>query len=73
MPFAMSESVVSVPVLSKKVCVTVPAYGTRYGSVQKTCAFISAISAVLTASAVCIGSSGGTTDVMISTALSSSS
>ena len=32
----------SVPVLSKKACVILPAMGTRKGSVQKTCAFMSA-------------------------------
>mmetsp|Transcript_27019 Transcript_27019/g.66904 ORF Transcript_27019/g.66904 Transcript_27019/m.66904 type:complete len:478 (-) Transcript_27019:855-2288(-) len=72
-PRAMSWSVVIVPVLSKKAWVIFPANGTRNGSVQKTCAFISAISAVLTASAVCIGSSGGTTEVMMSTQRSISS
>mmetsp|Transcript_14096 Transcript_14096/g.44126 ORF Transcript_14096/g.44126 Transcript_14096/m.44126 type:complete len:209 (-) Transcript_14096:1244-1870(-) len=45
----------------------------RKGSVQKICAFISVISAVLTAIAVCSGSSGGTTRVMMSTQRSTSS
>ena len=35
-PRAMTSSVVSVPVLSKSACVSLPASGTRNGSVQKT-------------------------------------
>ena len=66
-PRNVIASVVSVPVLSNKQCVTLPARGTRKGSVQKTLALKSAMSAVLTASAVCIGSSGGTTEVRIRT------
>ena len=46
-----------------------PAKGTLNGSVQNTWALCSAISAVLTARAVCIGSSGGTTEVRIKTHL----
>mmetsp|Transcript_43668 Transcript_43668/g.108688 ORF Transcript_43668/g.108688 Transcript_43668/m.108688 type:complete len:308 (-) Transcript_43668:1196-2119(-) len=68
-----SWSVVSVPVLSKSTESILPANGTRYGSVQKMPAFMSAISAVLTAIAVCIGRERGTTDVMMITHLSSNS
>ena len=62
-PRATSSSVVSVPVLSNKHESTMPAMGTRNGSVQKTCIFISVMRELFTASAVCMGSSGGITDV----------
>mmetsp|Transcript_2955 Transcript_2955/g.9694 ORF Transcript_2955/g.9694 Transcript_2955/m.9694 type:complete len:462 (-) Transcript_2955:1770-3155(-) len=62
-PTATSWSDVSVPVLSNKHVSTLPLIGTRNGSVQNTAAFMSASSAVFTAIAVCIGSSGGTTEV----------
>lgn len=62
-PTATSSSVVSVPVLSKRQASILPAMGTRNGSVQNTCIFIRVIRLLFTASAVCIGSSGGITDV----------
>mmetsp|Transcript_1832 Transcript_1832/g.8184 ORF Transcript_1832/g.8184 Transcript_1832/m.8184 type:complete len:222 (+) Transcript_1832:2339-3004(+) len=61
MPMATSLSEVRVPVLSNRVVSTLPEIGTLKGSVQKTDARISARRAVLTAIAVCMGSSGGTT------------
>ena len=45
------RSEVRVPVLSKRTASTLPAKGTRYGSVQKIPFFISAIKAVFTAAA----------------------
>ena len=73
MPTGTSLSVVRVPVLSKSTASILPAVGTRYGSVHMTPAFISAISAVFTARAVCIGRWRGTTDVTMMTHLRSSS
>mmetsp|Transcript_5909 Transcript_5909/g.22336 ORF Transcript_5909/g.22336 Transcript_5909/m.22336 type:complete len:270 (+) Transcript_5909:2304-3113(+) len=61
MPMTTSLSEVRVPVLSNRVVSTLPEMGTLKGSVQKTDARMSAMRAVLTAIAVCIGSSGGTT------------
>mmetsp|Transcript_8587 Transcript_8587/g.34986 ORF Transcript_8587/g.34986 Transcript_8587/m.34986 type:complete len:433 (+) Transcript_8587:2477-3775(+) len=72
-PASTRWSVVMVPVLSKRHASTRPPYGMRKGSVQKICAFISVMSAVLTAMAVWSGSSGGTTRVTISTQRSTSS
>ncbi len=65
-------SVLRVPVLSKRQCWIFPAKGTRKGSVQKMPDRMSCMSAVLTASAICIGSCCGTTEVMMITHLSSS-
>ena len=73
MPVATSLSLVSVPVLSKRQVSTLPEMGTRNGSVQNTDARISAMSAVLTAIAVCMGSSGGTTEVRMRMQRSTSS
>ena len=56
-----------VPVLSKQQTSTRPAYGMRNGSVQKIASFDRATSDAFTAIDNSIGSSGGTTDVMIST------
>lgn len=64
-PRITSSSVVSVPVLSKQQISTFPAAGMRKGSVQKIPNRASAISDVLTASESSMGSSGGTTEVMI--------
>ena len=72
-PVATSLSLVSVPVLSNRQVSTFPEMGTRNGSVQNTDARISAMSAVFTAISVCIGSSGGTTDVKMSTHRNTSS
>mmetsp|Transcript_41907 Transcript_41907/g.103361 ORF Transcript_41907/g.103361 Transcript_41907/m.103361 type:complete len:303 (-) Transcript_41907:510-1418(-) len=72
-PTGTSLSEVSVPVLSKSTESILPAKGTRYGSVQKMPFRISAIRAVLTAMAVCIGRWRGTTEVMMITHLSSNS
>mmetsp|Transcript_11530 Transcript_11530/g.36838 ORF Transcript_11530/g.36838 Transcript_11530/m.36838 type:complete len:400 (+) Transcript_11530:74-1273(+) len=72
-PMGTRRSVVSVPVLSKRQYLTRPAKGTRYGSMAMTPAFIKAISAVFTASAICMGSWRGTTDVTMMTQRSSSS
>lgn len=63
----------SVPVLSKRQCSSRPANGTRYGSTAMIPRFISAMSAVFTASAICMGSWRGTTDVTMMTHRSSSS
>mmetsp|Transcript_4512 Transcript_4512/g.13274 ORF Transcript_4512/g.13274 Transcript_4512/m.13274 type:complete len:247 (-) Transcript_4512:1554-2294(-) len=73
MPTGTSLSEVSVPVLSKKTASTLPAIGSRKGSVQKMPALSSAMRAVLTAIAVCIGRWRGTTDVRMMTQRSSSS
>mmetsp|Transcript_32187 Transcript_32187/g.80918 ORF Transcript_32187/g.80918 Transcript_32187/m.80918 type:complete len:300 (+) Transcript_32187:2778-3677(+) len=62
-PIATSLSEVSVPVLSNRHVSTLPLSGTRKGSVQNTEARMRAMSAVFTAIAVCMGSSGGTTEV----------
>mmetsp|Transcript_357 Transcript_357/g.815 ORF Transcript_357/g.815 Transcript_357/m.815 type:complete len:270 (+) Transcript_357:2955-3764(+) len=73
MPMATSLSEVRVPVLSNRQVSTLPARGTRKGSVQNTAARISASSAVFTAIAVCMGSSGGTTEVRMRMQRSTSS
>jgi len=49
------------------VILTLPAIGTRNGSVQKICSLINVTSALLTAKAICMGSSGGITLVTIKT------
>mmetsp|Transcript_3236 Transcript_3236/g.9930 ORF Transcript_3236/g.9930 Transcript_3236/m.9930 type:complete len:309 (-) Transcript_3236:1078-2004(-) len=72
-PAGTNRSVVSVPVLSKRQCFRRPANGTRYGSMAMIPDFISAMSAVLTASAICIGNCRGTTDVTMMTHRSNSS
>mmetsp|Transcript_79550 Transcript_79550/g.125473 ORF Transcript_79550/g.125473 Transcript_79550/m.125473 type:complete len:201 (-) Transcript_79550:1651-2253(-) len=72
-PMGTNWSVVSVPVLSNTQTFTLPARGTRKGSVQKTPRFISPINAVFTANAICIGSCFGTVEVMIMTHLMSNS
>ena len=72
-PTATSLSEVIVPVLSNKHESIFPAIGTRNGSVQYTPDFINAKSAVFTAMAVCMGSSGGTTDVKIKIHLNTNS
>lgn len=59
------SSVVNVPVLSKQHMSTLPAKGIRNGYVQKTYKFLSASKEVFTANESCIGSYGGTTEVMI--------
>mmetsp|Transcript_41840 Transcript_41840/g.98010 ORF Transcript_41840/g.98010 Transcript_41840/m.98010 type:complete len:819 (-) Transcript_41840:1372-3828(-) len=73
MPTGTSLSEVSVPVLSKHTASTLPATGSRKGSVQKMPALKSAIRAVFTAMAVCIGKWRGTTEVRMMTHLSRSS
>mmetsp|Transcript_7385 Transcript_7385/g.21628 ORF Transcript_7385/g.21628 Transcript_7385/m.21628 type:complete len:244 (-) Transcript_7385:1681-2412(-) len=72
-PTATSSSVVNVPVLSNRHASNFPAIGTRYGSVQKMCILISVIKLLFTASAVCIGNSGGITLVMMRMQCSNSS
>ena len=69
MPTGTSWSVVRVPVLSKRTASILPAVGTRKGSVHMTPAFMSAMRAVLTARAVCIGKWRGTTEVTMITHL----
>jgi hypothetical protein len=64
-PTGTNSSVVNVPVLSNRQASSFPAIGTLYGSVQKICNFIKVISELFTASAICIGSSGGITDVIM--------
>merc|ERR1719162_1389028 len=64
-PTATNSSVVNVPVLSKRHASNLPAIGTLYGSVQKTCIFINVIKLLFTAIAICIGNSGGMTLVTI--------
>jgi hypothetical protein len=69
----MSSSVVSVPVLSKQQMSTLPANGMRNGSVQKMAAARSAAAGAERRGALTqlrqgsMGSSGGMTEVMIST------
>mmetsp|Transcript_26285 Transcript_26285/g.30250 ORF Transcript_26285/g.30250 Transcript_26285/m.30250 type:complete len:203 (+) Transcript_26285:2755-3363(+) len=65
-PTATNSSVVKVPVLSNKQLSNFPAIGTRNGSVQNTFIFINVMRLLFTANAICIGSSGGITLVMIS-------
>mmetsp|Transcript_32457 Transcript_32457/g.103530 ORF Transcript_32457/g.103530 Transcript_32457/m.103530 type:complete len:372 (+) Transcript_32457:4540-5655(+) len=66
-PTGTSLSEVSVPVLSNRTQSTLPAIGRRKGSVQKMPALRRAMSAVLTAMAVCIGKWRGTTEVRMMT------
>ena len=66
-PCTSKSSPVIVPVLSKQQTSTRPAYGIRNGSVQKMACLASATSEALTAIDSSMGSSGGTTDVIIST------
>ena len=73
MPTGTSLSVVRVPVLSKRMASILPAVGTRKGSVHMMPDLISAMSAVLTASAVCMGKWRGTTEVTMMTHLRRSS
>mmetsp|Transcript_59885 Transcript_59885/g.129840 ORF Transcript_59885/g.129840 Transcript_59885/m.129840 type:complete len:222 (+) Transcript_59885:2617-3282(+) len=72
-PSMESVSVVIVPVLSKRQCVSFPAKGTLCGSVQKTPARRSVMIAVFTATAMVIGSDRGTTLEMMMTHFSTSS
>ena len=64
-PATWNSSDVSVPVLSKTQTSTMPPKTTRKGSVQKMPRRASVASEALMARASSIGSSGGTTDVMI--------
>lgn len=64
-PSTWNSSAVIVPVLSKHATSTRPASVMRQGSVQKTPTRMSAATLALTASESSMGSSGGTTDVMI--------
>mmetsp|Transcript_29064 Transcript_29064/g.60530 ORF Transcript_29064/g.60530 Transcript_29064/m.60530 type:complete len:278 (-) Transcript_29064:299-1132(-) len=72
-PTGTSSSVVNVPVLSNRQASSLPAMGTRYGSVQKICNFINVMSELFTARAICIGSSGGMTLVTMRMQCNSSS
>eukprot|EP00965_Chrysotila_dentata_P154995 5121379-Pleurochrysis_carterae.AAC.1 len=64
-PCTTKSSDVSVPVLSKQQISILPAVGMRKGSVQKTPSLCSAKREWFTARESSIGSSGGTTEVMI--------
>mmetsp|Transcript_100697 Transcript_100697/g.285381 ORF Transcript_100697/g.285381 Transcript_100697/m.285381 type:complete len:282 (+) Transcript_100697:1625-2470(+) len=64
-PSTSIESRVSVPVLSKQHVSTLPARGTRKGSVQKVLFCTSATRLRFTASESMMGNSGGTTEVMM--------
>ena len=72
MPSYLRVSSVSVPVLSKQHTSTRPASVTRNGSVQYTRLFANAMSDVLTAMDISIGSSGGITEVKMVTQLMNS-
>ena len=60
-PAGISSSVVRVPVLSKRQCATLPAISTRKGSVENTPTEWRDMSAVFTASDICMGKPRGTT------------
>mmetsp|Transcript_126796 Transcript_126796/g.370661 ORF Transcript_126796/g.370661 Transcript_126796/m.370661 type:complete len:218 (+) Transcript_126796:1808-2461(+) len=64
-PATSMESLVRVPVLSKQQVSTLPARGTRKGSVQKILFWTRATKLRFTASESMMGNSGGTTDVMM--------